>query len=139
MPKTIWGILGWSGVLPFLALVVLSHWPLVNLPWPPSHIFILYSACILSFLSGSIWLSTSSTKWSSPTSYSNLITLLAFVAALLSSQLSLLILSVGYFMVLLIEFRYELFQQRPHGYKSMRVGLTSVVILSHIILFFVGA
>lgn len=136
LKTTKWWVLGWSGALPFIALLILSLWPVIDIAWPPTYMFILYSACILSFLSGSIWRPESSANYSIPTLSSNFITLVAFAAALLNSKVSLLLLCAGYLAIIFIEFRYELFEKWPSGYKSMRVRLTVLVALTHLFLFF---
>lgn len=129
--KPVWLLLGWSGILPFVIFMSLSLLLPSSSSWSPEYLFVVYSACILSFLSGSIWLTDSQKHWNSPTLYSNALTLLAFVCVVLNNSWSLALLIAGYASVLAVEFRYDLFAGRPKGYKLMRVGLTSIVIACH--------
>ena len=131
--KPVWLILGWSGVLPFLLLLLLAQWPTLAQEWSIEFVFIVYSGCILSFLSGSIWLTEHNVNWQGPTVYSNIITLLAFIAVVINETASIWMLSVGYLFILLLELRFKLFAKRPSSYKFMRIWLTNVVISCHIL------
>lgn len=133
--KHMWQVLGWSGVLPFVIFLFLTQVKVTHIPWSSSYLFIVYSACILSFLSGSVWLKGAIDKQQVPTLYSNVVTILAFACVILNNSWSFLLLIVGYITILAIEFRYDLFEQRPSGYKFMRVWVTNVVIACHVLMF----
>ncbi len=136
--KTIWLGLGYSGLLPFIITTVMS-WAGWVTPWlDPEFAFISYSAIILSFLAGTLWGRVLSLYASNNIGnlliLSNLYALLAWFSLLLSvPAVGLVTLSFGYFSLL----RFEKRCQNLHvdqEYHRMRVRLTSVALLSHLLM-----
>ena len=50
-----WHWLGYLGLIPFVACLWLTAFPLENFPVNPQQGFLFYSATILSFISGTLW------------------------------------------------------------------------------------
>jgi hypothetical protein len=133
--------LGYLGLIPFvatlLALIAGENWFFVD----NSKLFSTYSAVILSFLGGVLWgrsigLSNSATRYLFL--FSNAMALLAWLSLLLVesfSSITLGLLIAGYAALLLIEYvGYRRFLSDVNqGYLTMRINLTSLVILAHLI------
>lgn len=130
-----WRTLGYLGLIPFIA----ATWAAISsntlLSLSPYQVFTAYSACILSFLAGTLWLRAQEER--SATLISNLFTLLAFACLLLPAQLALPSLTLGFILLLASEFKMGLFADKPIGYKVLRVILTSVVVFCHILMLLV--
>lgn len=131
MQTRLWLLLGYAGLIPFIALALLSAFTDIQIGQSTHFVFTCYSAAILSFLAGTIWLQGQSKRLFSPTLCSNLITLLAFIALLLSYPVGVVLLLIGYLLVLWIELTFNLYANKPQGYKTMRQWLSIVVIVCH--------
>lgn len=131
-----WQTLGYAGLLPFF-IATFAHFQQSDLfGLSAAQVFIAYSACILSFMSGAVWGRTLSLVDNSKTHFmrihSNVFALAAFFALLYQQQgISLLILTLGYSLILLLEINHFSSQQSPRGYHNMRVRLTLTVIALH--------
>ncbi len=124
-----WRTLGYLGLLPFLgalsASFLVQEWRLKGL-----QVFISYSAIILSFLAGSLWQVNTKESSVKRQIISNMFCLIAFLALLVETSLSLVILAVGYLWL----FYYEKFLSNTHDlnhYLKMRFHLTVAVVLLH--------
>lgn len=127
----LWRVLGFAGLIPFVACTWLYSIGIMKLGVSIVYVFTCYSAIILSFMSGSIWLQQHDEKVLAPTVLSNLFSLLAFLCLLLEPRIALSVLAVAYLLLLIFEVFYDLFKDKPSEYKSMRIWLTIVVVLCH--------
>ncbi|MGC9403480.1 DUF3429 domain-containing protein [Vibrio genomosp. F10 str. 9ZC157] len=146
--------LGYLGLVPFclgLGLVITDK-ELVNIE---GHVlFVTYSTVILSFLSGVLWgRSIEKLNRSLTLILSNVFAILAWVSLLQveeSITVALLLLMAGYVCVLVTEYpsNFSRYQHPSTSHKStslanlapyskMRVILTSVVLMMHLILFLI--
>lgn len=130
----LWIYLGYAGLLPFISLALLSAFSNIEIGLSTHFVFTCYSASILSFLAGSIWLQGQTQALFGPTLCSNLITLLAFISLLLSYPIGIVLLLIGYLIVFWIEIAFKLYANKPDGYKTMRSWLTVVVLLCHFVI-----
>ncbi|MCK8046367.1 DUF3429 domain-containing protein [Shewanella sp. 1CM18E] len=136
--QQIWTWLGYAGLLPFI-ITTLMIWTGWSLPWlEPVQAFISYSAIILSFLAGTLWgrvLSLYSVdNVANLLILSNLYALLAWVSLLISMPaVGLIALAFGYFSLLGVE---KSCQNLPNNtsYRQMRVRLTFVALLTHLMM-----
>lgn len=131
----VWKILGYLGLLPFIASLYLST-ETVIFGISTKQAFIAYSAVILSFIAGTIWRRESKNYHDKQNIISNLFSLLAFVALLLDHKIALIILAVSFIILFLYE--KHLVQQNKilNDYMSMRFWLTVIVVLLHITAYF---
>lgn len=130
----LWLYLGYAGLLPFVSLALLSAFTNIEIGLSTHFVFTCYSASILSFLAGSIWLQGQTQRLFGPTLCSNLITLLAFISLLLSYPIGIVLLLIGYLLVFWIEIAFNLYANKPDGYKTMRSWLTIIVVLCHFVI-----
>lgn len=130
----LWQILGYSGLIPFIALTWLYLYGVTKLGVAIDFVFICYSAVILSFMAGSLWLQRHEDGMIMPSLGSNLLSLLAFVSILQTPHIALILLTFGFLLLIGLEFIYDLFNHRPDGYKRMRVLLTAIVVSCHLLL-----
>ncbi|REL30489.1 DUF3429 domain-containing protein [Thalassotalea euphylliae] len=127
-----WRTLGYLGLIPFIAAAWAATTNTSLLSLSPYQVFVAYSACILSFLAGTLWLKQTAQI---ATIISNLFTLVAFACLLLPAQLALPVLASGFVLLLASEFKMGLFTDKPLGYQLLRIVLTSIVVLCHILIF----
>ena len=132
--QKLWLLLGYAGLIPFISLAGLSVFSDIEIGLSTHFVFTAYSACILSFLAGSIWLQGNTLRWFNPTLCSNLITLLAFISLLLSYPVGIVLLLIGYLLVFWLEIAFKLDTNKPEGYKTMRSWLTVIVMLCHFVI-----
>jgi len=122
--------LGVAGLLPFIVAVVWALWHPIN--YMPIIIFCYYSACILSFLAGSLW--RHSGQSAGLLIQSNAVTLLAvfaLVAFHIEHNYSLFLLMTGFVWMLYLDLfktGYALW------YKRFRSLVSIVVIALHVVL-----
>lgn len=136
--QQIWTWLGYAGLLPFIITTVMI-WMGWALPWfPPVQAFISYSAIILSFVAGTLWGRVISLyaidNGANLLVLSNLYALLAWVSLLIAMpSIGLIALAFGYFSLLGVE---KSCQNLPNNasYRQMRVRLTSVALLTHLLM-----
>ncbi|WP_181902135.1 DUF3429 domain-containing protein [Thalassotalea euphylliae] len=149
-----WPSLGYLGLIPFVFTLILTSVGITLPAISPVQLFIAYSACILSFLAGTLWLNgeaitTGATAQGktqelatgnqvtnkSASIFSNVITLLAFACLLLPTPIAIGGLAIGFCLLLVLEFKWQLFTGKPAGYKMLRVVLTAVVVSCHVAMF----
>ena len=164
-----WRSLGYLGLTPFVFTLILTTAGVTLPALSPPELFIAYSACILSFLAGTLWLTSLSTSTTAintttpnnatastaPTAgsealefnagkqathkaasiFSNAIALLAFTCLLLPTPIALVMLALGFCLLLALEFKWQLFVNKPADYKMLRVILTAVVVSCHVAMF----
>ncbi|MDN3611362.1 DUF3429 domain-containing protein [Vibrio ostreicida] len=132
--------LGYLGLLPFMASVVLILVEMTVLGLTGMTLFTAYSVVILSFLSGVLWGNgidhSRHTLCRNALILSNLFTLLAWAAFLVSKSqpmTALVLLSLGYLMVWVAELalRESEHEDKPEGYQRLRAQLTFGVIVLH--------
>ncbi|WP_440877201.1 DUF3429 domain-containing protein [Thalassotalea sp. PLHSN55] len=150
-----WQWLGYLGLIPFIACLWLTTFPLDNVAVDPQQGFVFYSAIILSFIAGTLWqkdhtickenkksehqvlnqLEQHRCALPSKQIVSNVFCLLAFGCLLLPIFYGLLILPLGYLTLLLAE--YVLYrgndQTFTKSYFLMRFTLTVLVTSLHCI------
>ena len=104
------------------------------------YVFIAYSACILSFLSGAVWRDhTAEQGMANLLVISNVLAVLAWLCLLaiqVSQMLTLLAIAVlmsGYLMLLWVE---RMVPEADDRYTAMRVRLTAWVVAMHLALLF---
>lgn len=122
--------LGYLGLTPFIICFLLS---LLVAQWKQIGIqaFIFYSAIILSFLSGTLWLKSDDNNNAKQQIISNLICLMAFFSLLLAHSVALITLALGYLVIFIFE--KHLYSKNPKlaDYLNMRFKLTLCVIFLH--------
>ena len=142
-------VLGDLGSLPFILLAGLMANAHFNGPGLQSasvlglyapYVFIAYSAVILSFLSGTVWAYARPAKGGLSKGaivFSNLVALSAWLSLLLiyiapiMTLFALCLLLASYLGLLLVERLLEV--REDAGYWNMRIQLTSVVALAHLL------
>ena len=136
--------LGYLGLLPFIAGLVLAIMDQSLLGMSGEKLFVTYSAIILSFLSGVMWGSVldhfAEKKTKVALILSNAFALLAWGALLIANlQLAILLLAIGFIAVWFCEkqSRQALQQTQPAAYQTLRFRLTAGVVLMHIVLFLI--
>ena len=126
-------ILGYMGLIPFVISFYLS---IQNISWQidTKHVFIAYSAIILSFVAGTFWQTSEQKKHNRKNIISNIVSLFAFLALLVNYPLALTILAINYLFLFLYESRLVKLNKQCDinpAYMKMRFRLTLVVILLH--------
>ncbi len=129
--------LGFGGLLPFIALFAAAFF---SWPWPlsitPEQAFFNYSLIIASFMAGILW---ALACWQLKQQQTTLLfiasgmALLIFIVGCLPSPWSLLGMCLIYALLLLVDFHPQLRAQHWSGYRSMRISLSSIVIMVHIL------
>lgn len=125
-------VLGWAGVLPFLACAILVWSPLMH--EAALQGILLYGAIILSFLGGVHWglelrQSESQITLGSGYSLSVIPALVAFLAFYFQSFLSLLIIAMGFLGLLVHDLQRVREGRVPAWYGVLRLQLTTAVLL----------
>lgn len=139
--------LGIAGLLPFMAalLATLTNTILGNIE--PDLIFVFYSSVILSFLCGAFWGRLLTQPYSSKVATllvaTNLLALASWLSLLLVNEfqsLSLVLLSLAYFLVFMLEYIEVnlLYKNVYRTYIKLRFGLTSSVLVMHLIMLVVN-
>lgn len=123
-------ILGWLGVVPFVALAVLG-WT----PQPPiwgNAVFVAYSAVILSFLGGIRWGRAMSQDSAAPVEFlrSVMPSLLAWPALLLPLDTAVPALALGHAVALIFDTRADQLPS-PAWFRRLRIALSLSVIACH--------
>lgn len=135
-------VLGIAGLIPFIALpaATLSR-DRIDLPvWIGAHLtvpsLLLYAAVILSFMGGVQW---GATMMKSPAGayglwrrygVSVLPALLAWGALFVGTRMGLALLAVGFVLLLIYDIWTVRRGETPGWYEGLRLGLTSVVVVS---------
>lgn len=123
--------LGYLGLIPFIALTLLSVLPL-NLGIDALAMFQRYSAIILGFMAGVLW-----PVWSQRLSvwplalFSVSLPIVSFLAGFLPSACTLLIEMLLFIVLRLGERWFEIDEHYHPAYLQLRQQLTFVVVLCH--------
>jgi hypothetical protein len=141
--------LGYAGLLPFLIPVYLLITGSVLPAEDAVTLFLSYSTVILAFLGGSLWGYGLARSHSFLNGFllvgSNLVALLAWAGLLLgffSPHSAVAGLSAGFVLVLLFELRFTCFMFAEsnaavkNSYIDLRLTLTAIVILAHLLVFY---
>lgn len=130
-----WLQLGFAGLLPFLGTLIGQA---LNQLWAgraPAELFLIYSALILSFLSGGLWgtvLQGATFRRVTLLLASNALCLLGFAALIIQWQVaSLVLLATAFAALLWLERRFVDPLSDPPGYRLVRAQLTGIVIMLH--------
>ncbi|WP_163132235.1 DUF3429 domain-containing protein [Agarivorans sp. Alg241-V36] len=130
-------LLGYAGLSAFIALALAVAVKLPLLGLPATQVFLYYSVAILCFLSGSLWAQTLNSEASSPAQLylSNGLTLLGVACLLLNSRSSaLVILACAFIYLYYREWHSSNPSRLGKSYQAMRLKLTTVVVLSHLVI-----
>ncbi|WP_210394759.1 DUF3429 domain-containing protein [Motiliproteus sediminis] len=127
---------GGLGVLPFVLLgALLPLWPVAQQPAVVEG-FTRYGSVILAFMAGALWLpSVLGQQRHSRQGLATaiLLSLLAFMGSLLPEPWSLLVLAAGFALLLISESVQLWMLLYPSWYWTMRIGLTGMVLVCHLL------
>jgi hypothetical protein len=129
-----WQILGYLGLIPFLACLYPSTETMV-LGIDTRQAFIAYSAVILSFIAGTIWNAQRQPLHTRQQIVSNVFSLIAFMSLLIGGDIAIALLAVSYILLLVYENKLSKKRQPDSltsDYITMRFWLTLSVVLLHI-------
>ncbi|MBA6225914.1 DUF3429 domain-containing protein [Colwellia sp. MB02u-18] len=126
-------ILGYLGLAPFVLALVFEKFSPTLLNIAAEQVFIFYSAIILSFIAGTLWRKHNDKLSIKLQLCSNIFSLLAFFALLLPNYLALVILAVSYPAILCCEYYFDTAKNEHKSYLRMRLKLTTLVVIMHII------
>ena len=138
-------LLGYLGLIPFVIALAFQSLIIEFFQQTPKQVFIFYSAVILSFIAGTLWRKKNDQLSIKRQYLSNIFSLMAFLALLIPQNFSLILLAVSYLAILFCEYKLDEAQvagTKDEGIKvenkqyfDMRLQLTSIVVLLHIIAF----
>ena len=132
-----WQLLGYFGLIPFIAFLSSYQLNINIMSVNPQQAFLSYSTIILSFLSGSLWSKSQQSNHALSLVVSNLLCIFAFINLMLPVTTSLLLLPCGYLTLLLTEImQSKKFNWYSATYRSMRIILTVIVSTLHIIAYY---
>ena len=132
----VWQLLGYLGLLPFIAFLYLS----VNSENPnitAQQAFVAYSAIIVSFIAGTLW--RKDDHHISQQITSNTLSLMAFSSLLIAPDLALIILVFSFLFLFIYEQKSAKNTQQNTlnaNYMRMRFWLTLIVVSLHITAYF---
>ena len=126
-------VLGYSGLIPFVACLYLVQFSGQTLILDPQPGFVIYSAIILSFLAGTLWRKTSVPAHSALQITSNIFCLFACLCLFLPLYYALLLLPLGYLGLLLAEYHLDMKRDSSftQAYFNLRLILTLTVCSLH--------
>jgi hypothetical protein len=130
-----WKILSYSGLIPFIICLGFSNY-IDNLGLNSQQIFITYSAIILSFIAGSLWQVKAEEDLSEKQLISNFFSLTAFLSLCLDGYTGLVILTISYPLILCYEYSMFLQATQKSNYMKMRARLTLIVVIFHLLAFY---
>jgi hypothetical protein len=133
--------LGYLGLIPFIFGVYLVVANLNLMGHPGMFWFCSYSAIILSFLGGALWGRAIQIEAEGTSAklliMSNVVAIIAWGCLLLGNlqTAALALLTIGFAALLIVEYfgDQKVFTDVDKGYVKMRVNLTSLVIIAHLI------
>jgi hypothetical protein len=125
--------LGYLGLAPFALTLVFEKFSPVLFNIAAERVFILYSAIIFSFIAGTLWRKHNDRLSLKLQLCSNIFSLLAFFTLLLPNYLALVILAVIYPAILYCEYYFDAAKTEHKSYLRMRLYLTTLVVIMHII------
>lgn len=127
--------LGYLGLSPFLLTFAFSAYTEELFNISAVQLFIFYSAIILSFIAGTLWRKHNDNQSIKLQLCSNVFSVLAFFTLLLPHYIALVALAKFYLLILLCEYHFDHVEPENHSYLQMRLHLTSLVVIIHIIAF----
>jgi hypothetical protein len=131
-----WQLLGYLGLLPFIAFLYLSvsaENPIIT----AQQAFVAYSAIIVSFIAGTLWRKDDHHINQQITS--NTLSLMAFLALLIERDLALIILVFSFIFLFIYEQKLAKGTQQNNlnaNYMKMRFWLTLIVVSLHTTAYF---
>lgn len=129
-------LLGYAGLIPFIAIPILIIVGLLDAYLGYLH-FVQYSAIILSFLGGIHWLDALQNKRKNHQLYASMLpSIIAWLSLVfLDGTMLLSMLSISHISVLIYD-KYVLALEKDIliDYTQLRVVLTTVVVISHLIM-----
>ncbi|MFT6193832.1 MAG: hypothetical protein ACJASU_000731 [Cognaticolwellia sp.] len=125
--------LGYLGLAPFVLALVFEKFSPALLNISAEQVFIFYSAIILSFIAGTLWRKHNDKLSIKLQLCSNIFSLLAFFALLLPNYLAFAVLMVIYPAILYCEYYFDSAKTEHKSYLRMRLSLTTLVVIMHII------
>lgn len=131
--------LTYLGAVPFFIAIYIHASNQVLLGIQGSQWFLTYGLVILSFMAGTLWgrIINETYHIKRLALATNLITLVAwFTFLLLSTQIALVILALGFVALYILEAAAMKQVERPAYYLSLRFRVTVCVLLAHVILYF---
>lgn len=129
--------LGYLGLSPFLLTFAFGAFSEELFNFPAVKVFIFYSAIILSFIAGTLWRKHNDKLSIKLQIFSNIFSLLAFFTLLLPNYIALVALTKIYLLIMLCEYHFDHTTPENHDYLQMRMHLTALVVLIHIIAFLI--
>jgi hypothetical protein len=129
--------LGYLGLSPFLLTFAFGSFSEELFNFPAVKVFIFYSAIILSFIAGTLWRKHNDKLSIKLQIFSNIFSLLAFFTLLLPNPIALVALTKIYLLILFCEYHFDHTNPENHDYLQMRMHLTTLVVLMHIIAFLI--
>lgn len=138
-PKIVY-LLGYAGLLPFVACAVLAWFDEPISPFFVFHVFIIYSIVILAYLCGSWWGFSFAVAETGPRNTLllgsiGLLLLLWLLLVFYQNEWAVVMLTAGY-LVLYAGEKMNPALPVDGGYRRMRLLLTAVVVLCHASVFF---
>lgn len=131
-------VLGIAGLIPFIGLPLLAVSGHLGM-YEAMHYFTLYSAVLLSFFGGVHWYDAIANRNTGHQLYVAMLpTIIGWICLMLGSDIRTLgILSVSYLAVLIYDkFTLALPKDLVLSYTTLRIGLTTVVVLAHAFMIF---
>jgi hypothetical protein len=129
-------LLGYAGLIPFIAIPILIIVGLLDAYLGYLH-FVQYSAIILSFLGGIHWLDALQNRRKNHQLYASMLpSIIAWLSLVfLDGTMLLSILSISHISVLIYD-KYVLALEKDIliDYTQLRVVLTTVVVISHLVM-----
>lgn len=131
-------VLGIAGLIPFIGLPLLAVTGALGI-FEAMHYFTLYSAVLLSFFGGVHWYDAITNRNTGHQLYVAMLpTIVGWLCLMLGSDVRTLgILSIAYLGVLIYDkFTLALPKDLIMSYTTLRIGLTTVVVLAHAVMIF---
>jgi len=131
-------LLGIAGLIPFIALPILSLSGVIG-ELAALHYFTQYSAVLLSFFGGVHWFDAIASRKTNHQLYLAMLpTIVAWLALAYGADVRVFgVLSIRYLLILFYDkFTLALPKDLILSYISMRVGLTTMVVLCHAVMIF---
>lgn len=128
--------LGYAGLIPFLLIPALTYFDMLSYVSAFTH-FVQYSAIILSFFGGVHWFnSISENKVDHQVYIAMMPSIVAWLSLVfLEGKFLLMVLSLSYIAILMYDkYTLKLSPEMIVEYTTLRVVLTSVVVLSHLMM-----
>ncbi|MBD3584592.1 DUF3429 domain-containing protein [Salinimonas sp. HHU 13199] len=131
-------VLGVAGLIPFIGLPLLAVTGVLGI-FEAMHYFTLYSAVLLSFFGGVHWYDAIANRNTGHQLYVAMLpTIVGWLCLILGSDVRTLgVLSIAYLAILIYDkFTLALPRDLIMSYTTLRIGLTTVVVLSHALMIY---